>query len=81
MSSDFENPIKQAMAEGEELQEKEYEIRKKRINIQHHELQVREAQQRAFEDLPIGQNTLARALALAKENEEYVRLAKNAIPF
>lgn len=81
MSDDLTNPIKQAMIEGEELREKEYEIRKRRVELQHHELKIREAQQNAFSNLPIGQNTTERALRLADENEEYVRLAKKSATF
>ena len=81
MSDSLLNPLKQAIAEGEELREKEYDIRKRRVELQHNELKIREAQQNAFGNLPIGQNTIARASLLADENEEYVRLAKNSATF
>lgn len=83
MSEDNElvNLIKQAQIEGEELREKEYQLRKKRVEQQHRELTRRQAEQDAFETLPIGQNILQRAKALAAENEEYIKLARNSAIF
>lgn len=81
MSDELTNPIKKAMKEAEEIQEKEYELRKTRVEVQHRELQLRQAQQAAFDRLPIGKNILERANRLADENEEYIRLAKQAATF
>lgn len=75
------DPIKKAQQEGQELQEKEYELRKRRVEIQYKEATRRQQQQNAFEDLPIGQNIAERAKALAAENEEYVKLARNSATF
>ena len=81
MSDDFINPIKKAIAESEELKAKEFEIRKKRVEIQHRELQIRQLQQKAFDKLPIGQNIVERAKKLAAENEEYIKLARKSAVF
>ena len=75
------NSVRNAQIEGEELREKEYELRKKRVELQHRELQIRQAQQDAFDILPIGENIEERAAALADENEEYVKLARNSATF
>lgn len=81
MSEDLLNPIKKAMAEGNALQEKEYELRKTRVEVQHQELKRRQEQKEAFGTLPIGQNIRERAERLIDENEEYVKLAKNSAIF
>lgn len=75
------NPLKAAIIEGEELKNKEYELRKTKIDIQHKELKKRQEQQEAFSILPIGKNIEARAEALSKENEEYIKLAKGSATF
>ncbi len=79
--SELENPIKSAIIEGEALKEKEYELRKTRVDIQHSELLKRQEQQKAFGVLPIGQNIAERAEKLSVENEEYIRLAKGSATF
>ena len=75
------NAIKKAKEEGEQLFEKEFELRKQRVEIQHQELQKRQKQQQAFSILPIGQNIESRAKARAKENSEYIKLARNSAVF
>ena len=81
MSDELTNPIKSAIAEGEALQEKEYELRKTRVDVQHRELKERQEQQKAFGVLPIGQNIEERAARLSEENEEYIKLAKSSATF
>jgi hypothetical protein len=75
------NPIKEAIAEGEILKDKEYELRKTRVDIQYSELTKRQEQQNAFDVLPIGENIATRAASLSIENEEYIKLAKEAATF
>jgi len=81
MGDNLTNPIKEAIVEGEVLKEKEYELRKTRVEIQHKELKERQKQQEAFGILPIGQNIEERADKLVVENEEYVKLAKQSATF
>ena len=81
MSSNLTNVIEEAVKETQEIQEKEYAIRKNRVAIQHTELENRLKQQQAFTSLPIGKNIAVRAERLSKENEEYIKLAKNAATF
>lgn len=73
--------VKQASDEALELREKEYELRKHRVEYQHVELQERLAQKKAFKNLPIGQNIGERAKSLIKENREYIEYAKKATVF
>ena len=81
MGDNLTNPIKEAIVEGEILKEKEYELRKTRVDVQHKELKKRQEQQAAFGILPIGKNVEERAIRLTAENEEYVKLAKGSATF
>jgi|GEM_PF-3061914 len=81
MSESTLNPIQQAIEESALLKEREYEIRKNKVDIQHQELTERLAKKKAFGSLPIGKNIRERSDKLIIENEEYIKLAKGAVTF
>lgn len=73
--------IQKASEEARELEEKEYQLRKNRVEYEHHQLQERIRRKNAFSSLPIGQNISERACSLIKENREYIEYAKQATTF
>ena len=76
--SDLVDKMKVAQAENAALEKKQYELYKKRVNSQYRQLEESEKKYEAFANLPIGQNVEERYTALAKENTEYIKLARNA---
>ena len=76
--SELTKALEQAQEESKDMNEKQYKLQKKRIETQFNQLERQEKIQNAFSNLPIGRNVEERYSALAKENEEYIRLAKNA---
>lgn len=71
------NPIQKAINEANELKEKQFIIQKKRTEIQYKQVQRQEEMENAFDNLPIGENIAERYEKLAKENKEYIQMAKN----
>ena len=76
--SELTDALAKAQEESREMGEKQFKLQKKRIETQFKQLEKQEEMADAFENLPIGQNVAERYSALAKENEEYVKLAKTA---
>jgi len=81
MTDKLTNPIIEAIEESKNLENKEYELRKQRVDHQYDQLQDAKIKTEAFKRVKIGGNSKARASKLAKENREYIELAKSAAVF
>lgn len=79
--SDLTKALEEAREESREMTEKQYKLQKKRVESQYEQLEKQERIQEAFNNLPIGRNIEERYSKLAQENEEYIRLAKDAGTF
>lgn len=79
--NDTTNPITKAYEEGTKLENKEFELRKQRVDLQYQQLMDTKEKKEAFENISIGENPIERAKSLAKENREYIALAKDSATF